>query len=326
MREYGKTFVYVALVILLGLVGFFIPSAPTKILVVFVSLILTGYFFKFYTSKMFGFVLTSIFLFLVPVSSIQLVGGFLQGQTPFANLPVYFDYFGNTVSNLPNVGKNKYEADTSMKSGQKIIIDVTGGVEVHFVSGDEIAYYHGLDAKVNGGTVTISGGKKDSSYVVEIGTDPLEILKINSLAAKASGDATITELDISSTAISVDCSLDSDYVILNGTGIAMDGTVKSRKVEIDGTGISFTADGEIEELVIDGTGISMNTTLTNCSNVNINGTGIDGTLEYLGGSDLYVEVDGTGGSLTVRNLSDSDIFINSSGTVKVHREDAGSNG
>ncbi|HRB91462.1 MAG TPA: hypothetical protein PLT10_04715, partial [Fervidobacterium sp.] len=65
MREYGKAFVYVALVILLGLVGFFIPSVPTKILIVFVSLILTGYFFKFYTSKMVGFVLISIFLFLV---------------------------------------------------------------------------------------------------------------------------------------------------------------------------------------------------------------------------------------------------------------------
>jgi len=65
MREYGKAFVYVTLVILLGLVGFLIPSVPTKILIVFVSLILTGYFFKFYTSKMVGFVLISIFLFLV---------------------------------------------------------------------------------------------------------------------------------------------------------------------------------------------------------------------------------------------------------------------
>jgi hypothetical protein len=69
----------------------------------------------------------------------------------------------------------------------------------------------------------------------------------------------------------------------------------------------------------------MDTTLTNCSNVNINATGVDGTLEYLGGSDLYVEIDGTGGNLTVRNRSGNDVFINSSG-VKVHREDAGSNG
>ncbi|HPC24658.1 MAG TPA: hypothetical protein PLQ59_04075 [Fervidobacterium sp.] len=325
MREYGKAFVYVALVILLGLVGFFIPSVPTKILIVFVSLILTGYFFKFYTSKMVGFVLISIFLFLVPVSSIQLVGGFLHGSTPFVNMPSYFNYWGSTLNDLSDVEKNKYEADTSMKSGQKIIIDVSGGVEVHFVSGDEIAYYHGLDAKMNGSTVTISGGKKNASYVIEIGTEPLEVLRITSVAAKVLGDATISELDISSTAISVDCSLDSDYIILNGTGIAMDGTVKSRNVEIDGTGISFTADGEIEELVIEGTGISMDTTLTNCSNVNINATGVDGTLEYLGGSDLYVEVDGTGGNLTVRNRSGNDVFINSSG-VKVHREDAGSNG
>lgn len=325
MRDYGRIFVYVVLVILLGLVGFLIPSVPTKILIVFVSLILTGYFFKFYTSKMVGFVLISIFLFLVPVSGTQLVSGFLRGSVPFINAPGYSNYWDGTLNGLSDLEKNKYEADTSMKSGQKIIIDVIGGVEVHFVSGDEIAYYHSLDVKMDGSTVTISGGKKNVSYVIEIGTEPLEVLKITSVAAKVLGDATISELDISSTAISVDCSLDSDYIILNGTGIAMNGTINSRNVEIDGTGISFAADGEIEELVIDGTGISMDTTLTNCSNVNINGTGIDGTLEYLGGSDLYVEVDGTSGSLTVRNLSGNDIFINSSG-VKVYREDAGSNG
>ncbi|HCI29816.1 MAG TPA: hypothetical protein PK404_04920 [Fervidobacterium sp.] len=319
MNEYGKAFVYVALVVLLGLAGFFIPSVPTKILIVFVSLILTGYFLKFYTSKMAGFILLAIFLFLIPAAMFQSFTNFLHSSVS-SSFPL-----NAQIDVMNSLRTNKYEADTSIGSAQNVVIKVKGGVEVRFVPGSELNYYHGLNAKLSGNTVTISGGKNNSSYVIEIGIEPLKMLDVASIAVEISGGAKIDELSVSGTGVSLNSSLDADYVTLSGTGISVDGSINARNVDVNGTGVSFIADGEIGDLKIAGSGISMDTALSNCSNIDINGTGIDGRLEYLGGSDLHIEVHGTAGKLTVTNRSANDITINSSG-VKVFREDVGSNG
>lgn len=291
---------------ILGTLGWLLPFIPLKIVLAFIAVVILAFMFKSYVRHMAGFMALAIIIFLIP-SSIGIYSHII--------LQSFQDVF-----HFPFTGFFKeVEPSKSIDLKSKVVIDGQMSVDIRFTDSHSIRLSDELDVSTSNDEIRIYGSHPDKKYIIEIGTDQLQDLQINTAAVSIGGECQINSLYIDSTIVNIKGRIAADRLSINGTGVNVNGELAGKSLYIDGTGINLKGEFEFEAIRIDGTGISFDMVLSSCSSLSIDGTGINGTLTYLGPDDLYLRADGTGGKITLRNKSKADIRIESSG-IRIVRE------
>lgn len=307
-----KSFQVLVVLSVMGLIGWFVPFAPLKIILVFTSIIFLAFTLKTFTGKMAGFIVLSLLLFFIPASI-----GYYGSTHSFS----WFNFEPFIKGFLNQVPSNKITTvfpDTLVQSESVIQINLTN-VEVQFTDSDRIMVPGELSVRSAPSGLIIEGGSHLKKYILEIGKADLKDLQIRATTVSLTGSANLRNLRLNSTSINISGTIEAQEMFADGTGINLNGNFSGKDLILNGTGVSLSGSYEFQDILIDCTGISLHMDLSNCNHLSIDTTGINGTINYSGDTDLYVQVDGTGGKLKLVNKSNADVFIDSSG-VKVARE------
>ncbi|HEY8542017.1 MAG TPA: hypothetical protein VIL29_06510 [Pseudothermotoga sp.] len=295
----------VLIVAILGILGWFLPFVPLKIILAFIAITILALTFKNYVRHMAGFLVLAIIIFLIPVAISSYSHIILQS---FPNV-FHFPY----IDMLKDVPPSK-----TVDLKPRVVIDGLN-VDIHFANTNSIRLADELDVRIMDDEIRISGGQPNKRYVIELGTIDLRDLEIDGTAVSLSGECQTAFMNIYGTAVNVKGKIIADRFSINGTGINVNGELTGKSFYADGTGINLKGEFGFETIKINGTGISIDMTLSKCRSFFIDGTGINGILVYTGVDELYIRADGTGGKITLRNRSSADIRVESSG-IKIVRE------
>ena len=315
MKDYLRGLYFLMAILVLGLAGYFTTYVPLKVVFAFFSVVVLGYFLKSYTGRMIGFIILSIFLFLIPMASITSFEYLAKnGENGFERLMNFSEALTRHTGRV-------YNPDVRYDEVKELICDINAGLRLEFVDEPGIAVPSTLKVKQTRGVLEIRGGEKNATYVVKVGGEKVERINISSVRLDINGkfEKRLKRFVASSVGMSINGELGADIIELDSTGVELFGTLSADDITINSVGVELNGEISADKIEIDSVGVNMKLKLRNCSYMDVSSTGVNGKLEFLGGKALRLKIDGTGGKLYVKNRSGSDISINSSG-VKVVRE------
>ena len=256
---------------------------PVKSLILIVAVAIFSTIFR----KAGTFLIIAALLVSIPVG---IVHGFL-GRMPwigFMEIP-YFHF---------NLQENQVETitlypDTKMGLNDVENVEIrTVSAEVVFTDSDQVEYPSQMRVERIGKTLKLIGMEKHKKYVVMLGTAKgFETIKLDSVGLSVKGRMRER----------------SRMLNMYGTGMTLNAEIRCENLRVDGTGVGLRGSVEASRVEIDGTGLDLSLKLKGVKYLEIDGTGINGRLEYLDRWDgkRYLRIDGTAGKLTVHLRSDN---------------------
>ncbi|MGC8820414.1 MAG: hypothetical protein ACP5PP_04850 [Fervidobacterium sp.] len=263
-----------------------------------------------------AFIFLGVLLFLIPMANIKT----FEYKVKIGNQGV----ISSITSFIRKSGENtyagqKYYPNSSVKSKETISIDIKGKVIVEFIEDGNVAYPNVLELKKYDNLLKITGGKKDSTYVIKIGTDVVKNLELSSVDIEMSGSAKLDTLKASGVSVKISGDFSAVHLEADGTRLELKGTFNSSNMTLDGVGVELYGNFYTRRVEIDGVGIKSDIDLHDCEKMTVSGTGVNGSIRYFGNQDLSMELEVLGGTVTVENHSSADLKIHSS-VVKVVRK------
>lgn len=208
---------------------------------------------------------------------------------------------------------------------KNISIDLQNGLDLKFTSSDILKIPSELQVQKNGNRIIINNkGTEDrnSTYVIELGTDNLEEINIDSKGLKISGDTKLKNLKINSVGCKINATIyAAEAIEIDSAGLYLSGDLTGKELRIDCAGAKIDGKQKFDDITINSTGLQIGIK-SEFSNLNLNTTGLSGSIEVLNPKERKgnIEVDSTGGILTIKNPNKADVEINTSGFVKLIRE------
>ncbi|MEG6566920.1 DUF202 domain-containing protein [Thermoanaerobacterium saccharolyticum] len=274
---------------------------------------------------LFGLVALGLIFIPVGLYTYQGIGGVSNSILRIANsFPIDVQ---STADNSPRIdGSERIMPDKkiSLKNVKNVNITVKGGIELKFTNGDTIYIPSELNVRSDNGDLTVfeTSPKQNTTYVVELGTNPHEAVDIRCAGIEITGSGSFNNFSLNSAGSLINGNIFSDNdVYLNCAGLRLTGNLKGKILNINSAGTALNGELNFNKIVVNSTGLSVNTR-SSFDEFNVNSSGLFGKIEILNSSNKSgsLSVSSTGGSLTVVNKNKAPININTSGFIKITRE------
>lgn len=303
---------YILTSIIFGLVIWFLPFWPLRLVLGIISIALIASIF--HKKRVFFIIVTS--LIFLSLWSTKAVPDYVM-----KNYPLFTENLNNLFNNMNNFGEwNSYSnsimpADTETKLYSKSLnIDVEKCVKIKVVDGNILRYPSSLDFSQDRDIARLSSNRSISNnYEIIVGRDNLKNLDITSSGVDLKGNMKLNSLSIDATGINVEGDIYANLIDINGTGINVNGDFTAEKITIDGTGININVGISCNEIKIDGTAMNIDFNVKKANKIEIDGTYINGKSTFFDEAITKVRIDGTSGIFKI--IGGKNIDIDSSGVI-----------
>ncbi len=348
-----KIFTLVLLIVLIGIGGWLVPILPIKVLAGFANIILVAILLFNFGAKVVGFLVLSmlVFLSLVSITTFKSISRddwffdqFFGRQ--FRNFDEddwndwddnwddwFDDEFPWDEDNQEDRTEQKdsesspkeiddfavIQPNKSTESSEKITIDVSSA-KILLVDNDIIEYPDVVKVSKLGKEIKLSSNLKNSTALIRVGVKNLKELSINSSANKIVGDANFTKLVLNGSALSVSGIINADEFLVNGSAISLDINSKGKTFKVKGSAVTLTGLIDYKAVNLDGSLITLNFRYSIPNKISINGSMINGTIEYTGQQMSQLSIKSSSGMLYLKGNHDN-IKVSKPWGFKIEKEE-----
>jgi len=233
----------------------------------------------------------------------------------YINQPYYNNY---KKSLLP-------DKNILLENIDEITIDISSGVDLELTNKEDNVYLPSdLKTELAGNHLIISdeSAKKDTTYVIKLGTKKFKNLKISCSGLKLSGNGNVKNLSIDSSGTYVYGKVYSqDTIEIDCSGLMISGDLQGKILKINSSGAEIRSNFDFDKIEIDSTGTNLRVS-ARFEDFDISSTGFNGSIEVLNSSDEKgsLKIDATGGIASVSNSQKAPIDIQTTGYVKLIRK------
>jgi len=315
-----STSIKIIISVISGLIAWFLPWKPLKIL--FFSVAIVALFSIFLLKRK----ISHSKAILLGVLALFAVAAIVS--VPVFNYCTHYNVTPEISFKFPSDlsdSKNKVlpDSEMSLEGVNHITIDVNSNIELELTNdGDTLHYPSELTVKGANGTLTISGPySKNDTYLIKMGTATLRSVNIDCQGIKIHGNGSFRDLSLDCTGVLINSQISSENDIrIDCTGIDISGTLEGKMLKIDGLGTNIVGELNFSKILLNSTGVNLSITST-FDRFEIDSTGLNGIIEVSNPRDQNAElhIDAAGGNLTVDSKNDAPVEIESTSLVKIIR-------